>query len=315
MAVVGSDDAKYKCRLSLSLLEKAEIELNEKEKWRDRDIQALRDMVILHKGLRCRTDCAFLLRFLRARKFDYDRAYSLLVNYYTIRAANADILKELTPRALEHVFKTGIVSVLPHRDSQGRQILYFRPGKWNPNDFPIFDILRTNILNLELAVMSEETQISGLVLIGNMTDVGLAQAKNFERSYAKIMTSLIQDAFPLRFKGLHFINEPTIFGAIFTIVKPFLKEKTVKRFTFHGSSLESLHKCFDPNILPEELGGTLPSGDILAQDWRVKALEHQPMFEDAQNKYGIELTRNLSASKADDAVECLVGTYKKLNVD
>ena len=51
MAVVGSDDAKYKCRLSLSLLEKAEIELNEKEKWRDRDIQALRDMVILHKGL------------------------------------------------------------------------------------------------------------------------------------------------------------------------------------------------------------------------------------------------------------------------
>jgi len=47
----------------------------------------------------------------------------------------------------------------------------------------------------------------------------------------------------------------------------------------------------------------------------VKALEHQPMFEDAQNKYGIELTRNLSASKADDAVECLVGTYKKLNVD
>jgi len=40
---------------------------------------------------------------------------------------------------------------------------------------------------------------------------------------------VVQDAFPLRFKGLHFINEPTIFGAIFTIVKPFLKEKTVKR--------------------------------------------------------------------------------------
>jgi len=41
---------KYQCSLSTELLEKAEKELNEKENWRDRDIQALRDMVLLHKG-------------------------------------------------------------------------------------------------------------------------------------------------------------------------------------------------------------------------------------------------------------------------
>jgi len=43
--------AKYQCSLSAELIEKAEKELNEKEKWRDRDIQALRDMVLLHKGI------------------------------------------------------------------------------------------------------------------------------------------------------------------------------------------------------------------------------------------------------------------------
>ena len=36
---------------------------------------------------------------------------------------------------------------------------------------------------------------------------------------------------------------------------------------FHGSSRESLHKHFDVDILPEELGGTLPSGDQLAKVW------------------------------------------------
>jgi len=41
---------KYQCTLTAKLLEKAEKELNEKKKWRDRDIQALRDMVLLHKG-------------------------------------------------------------------------------------------------------------------------------------------------------------------------------------------------------------------------------------------------------------------------
>ena len=44
-------------------------------------------------GLKACTRSDFLLRFLRARKFDYDRAYALLINYYSIRAANVDIFK------------------------------------------------------------------------------------------------------------------------------------------------------------------------------------------------------------------------------
>jgi len=43
---------KYQCTLTAELLEKARNELNEKEKWRDRDIQALRDMVLSHNGRR-----------------------------------------------------------------------------------------------------------------------------------------------------------------------------------------------------------------------------------------------------------------------
>ena len=45
--------AGYSCTLTPELLKQAEEELNEKEKWRDRDIQALRDMVLVHKGSIC----------------------------------------------------------------------------------------------------------------------------------------------------------------------------------------------------------------------------------------------------------------------
>lgn len=47
--------AKYECKLSTDLQEKAKKELNEKPEWRDRDIQALRDMVIAHKGNQMQT--------------------------------------------------------------------------------------------------------------------------------------------------------------------------------------------------------------------------------------------------------------------
>ena len=39
----------------------------------------------------------------------------------------------------------------------------------------------------------------------------------------------LQESFPMRLKAIHFVNEPAVFGAIFSLVKPFLKEKLVKR--------------------------------------------------------------------------------------
>jgi len=75
-----------------------------------------------------RTDDAFLLQFLRARKFDYDRAYNLLLNYYTIRASNADVLGHITPSYVERIYDAGVAIALPHRDREGRRIMYVRVG-------------------------------------------------------------------------------------------------------------------------------------------------------------------------------------------
>ncbi len=80
-------------------------------------------------GLKSRKDDAFLLRFLRAKKFDYDRAYQQLINYYQIRVQNKDILKEITPSAVNpEALDAGVSVILPKKDKLGRKILYFRLG-------------------------------------------------------------------------------------------------------------------------------------------------------------------------------------------
>ncbi len=119
----------YTCTLTPELVAKAREELQEKPEWRLRDVQALRDMILKdHPNLRTRLDDAFLLRFLRARKFDYDRALQLLLNYHASRKAWPEVFQDLKPSTVKHVLDLGFLIVLPRPDPHGRYILCLRPG-------------------------------------------------------------------------------------------------------------------------------------------------------------------------------------------
>lgn len=123
------DPPGYVCSLTEDLVTKAREELQEKPEWRLRDVQALRDMVRKeYPYLSTSLDDAFLLRFLRARKFDYDRALQLLVNYHGCRRSWPEVFSNLRPSALKDVLNSGFLTVLPHTDPRGCHVLCIRPG-------------------------------------------------------------------------------------------------------------------------------------------------------------------------------------------
>ena len=124
-----SAPAGYVCSLTEDLVAKAREELQEKPEWRLRDVQALRDMVRKEcPNLSTSLEDAFLLRFLRARKFDYDRALQLLVNYHSCRRSWPEVFNNLRPSALKEVLASGFLTVLPHTDPRGCHVLCLRPG-------------------------------------------------------------------------------------------------------------------------------------------------------------------------------------------
>lgn len=303
----------YVCTLGPELIKKAEHELNEKPQWRERDIQALRDMVSKHQGLNARTDDEFLLRFLRARKFDYDRAYNLLLNFYKMKAENRELFVHLKPSTVRHVLDADVIAPLENRDREGRRIILIKPGKWHPDKFPIFDNYKTWFVILSKLIEDEETQVNGIIAIIDMKDFGWAQAKAMSPLYAKKLNSLIQECFPLRIKGIHYINEPSMFDFVFSIIRPFLKEKIVKRLYFHGQNVKALHEFISPDYLPQDYFGYLPLSSN--EEWIQRLLKFDAEFEE-ESKYGFQELQ--VASKLlikDEAMECLVGTYRSLDVE
>ncbi|XP_006000548.1 alpha-tocopherol transfer protein-like [Latimeria chalumnae] len=262
----SSEAQSYVCTLTPELITKAREELQEKPEWRLRDVQALRDMVFKeHPNLRTRLDDGFLLRFLRARKFDYDRALQLLVNYHTSQKSWPEVFQNLKPSAIKHVLDIGFLTVLPEPDPNGRYIICIRPGKWKPTEFPITENIRALYLTLEQLIQSEETQVNGIVILADYGGVGLSQASHFGPFIARKVIGILQDGFPIRIKAVNIINEPRIFKGIFAVMKPFLKEKITNRIFLHGSDLSSLHRNIPRNILPEDFDGS--AGMLDTSSW------------------------------------------------
>ncbi|KAB7501350.1 Alpha-tocopherol transfer protein-like, partial [Armadillidium nasatum] len=228
----------------------AELDLHEKREWINRDVEALRDMVVSEQGLNGRTDKPFLLAFLRARKFDYEKALTMIRGYYMSQKQNRDLYTNLLPSSLCHVWPLNMQTVLPKPDKKGRTVLIFFTEAWDPEKVSLDDIFRAQVLILEHIVRLPITQLKGVAAIVDCKGLSFNQVSYFSTAHIKRMVSLIQEIFPLRFKALHFVNEPSVFDWVFSLVKPFLSETIKGRvsanlyFLIHHMFIDSLEFVF-----------------------------------------------------------------------
>ncbi|CAH1774071.1 unnamed protein product [Owenia fusiformis] len=307
---------QYVNNLSPELREKAANELKEKPEWVSRDIEALREMVKAHPGLNSCVSDAFLLRFLRSRKFDYDRALNQLLRYYKVRKEDVTMFNDFKPSKIKHVLDDGVIGVLENRDLSGRKVIIFRPGKWCPSKYPTTDCMRAMVMTLELLTMDEATQINGVIVLADLQDTTLSHVTHIGPSMAKRMSRIIEEAFPARVKAIHYVNAPYIFSVIFAVLRGFLKEKLASRLHVH-TDFNSLYESegISVEVLPVDFGGCL--SQYSNSVWAEQLLNSEQYFEKL-SEYSLEgdtstLTglESVDLDTTDPIDACIPGVYRK----
>uniref|UniRef100_A0A3Q3XGM7 Clavesin-1 n=1 Tax=Mola mola TaxID=94237 RepID=A0A3Q3XGM7_MOLML len=251
--------------LSSETTEKARLELNENPDTLHQDIQQVRDMIVTRPDIGfLRTDDDFILRFLRARKFNQVETFRLLAQYFQFRQQNLDMFQsfKVDDPGIKRALMDGFPGVLETPDQHGRKILILFASNWDQSRNSFTDILRAILLSLEVLIENPELQINGFILIIDWSNFSFKQASKLTPNILKLAIEGLQDSFPARFGGIHFVNQPWYIHAMYTIIKPFLKDKTRKRIFLHGNNLNSLHQLLQPECLPSEFGGTLPPYDM-----------------------------------------------------
>ena len=211
-------------------LDEARRELNEQIDTRSLDVEALRQRIKLRPDiLFTRDDDEFLIRFLRARKYDKDKAFQLLVNYNQFRRKHLSFFKSLKASCLRPVFEDGLPLVSPLRDHLGRSLIFLFAGNWNNTIYTFEDILRALLLTVEYLIESERTQLFGVVLVIDFTGWKIGDVQRLNKQHLIDAVKVFQDCFPARFKGIHFVNQPWYVRVMMTLIKPMLKQKALNR--------------------------------------------------------------------------------------
>ncbi|XP_072143961.1 alpha-tocopherol transfer protein-like isoform X2 [Dermacentor andersoni] len=245
-----------------SLDDVARRELGETPAVKRTALEELRQLISGAPSLNCPTDDDFLVKFLRARKYDTQSAFENIKKYFKVRRDRPELFEELTPSSIPFDVvcrKHQLLTVSRRTDPLGRMVLLMKIGSWNTEMCTLNDFFR----------------------------VGIALAECF------LLRQDFQNCLPLRLQKVYIINNPPIFDYLFAIAKTFLKAKLVKRIRLLGYNLTELHQLVPDDVISKEHEGTNESFDYDQLERELKTAEN---FFQALSSYGYRET--LSTKRA-----------------
>lgn len=117
--------------------------------------------------------------------------------------------------------------VLPMTTKEGYKIILSRLIDYEPTHFVYTDIMKHHCMVVDMLLYREGTA-KGHIIIVDMDGVTFAHAGRLNPIAIKNFLYYLQEAVPLRLKGLHFINTNAVMDIILAMMKPFMKKELME---------------------------------------------------------------------------------------
>ncbi|XP_065082762.1 clavesin-2-like [Ochlerotatus camptorhynchus] len=296
-------------------------ELRESDEIRDQALRQIRGWIAKNPTIqRCRTDGPFLLRFLRARKFNHVAACENLERYLALRQTVASWFQKLDTNEawVEEIVDDWPILPLGY-DDRGRLVILIKMGNFNVERFGNVDQIRLMMMILESYYDEEKIQIAGCVFVFEDTGLTMSHVAQWSLTDIKRFIDCVNHTIPLRIKEVHVVNLPRYAVAVGEMCLGFASTKLKERIHCHRS-MDSLTKVVAQSLLPKEYDGEVPINEFKKQLRERLKLQRDRIL--ALDQMVVDQSRFASLWKDSHAVGDgqddsfgVVGSFRKLNVD
>ncbi|KDR16730.1 Alpha-tocopherol transfer protein-like, partial [Zootermopsis nevadensis] len=262
-------------------------------------------------------DSQWLITFLRGCKFSLERTKSKIEMFYTLRTALPEFYANRDPMLpeIQYILKLGTMLPLPLPDDAGRRIILMRTGITDPDKVKIADVFKAQMMVADI-LLEEDDRISicGTMNVMDHSKATLTHMAQFSPSLTKKASTLFQDGYPIRPKGMNHINMNPAIITVFNMFKSFMNEKMKSRLFVH-SDMDSLYKNVPQRLLPQEYGGEAGSLAAITEEWKKKVEARRGWLMEGEMYRSDEKKRVGGRPKTQEDLFGLDGSFRQLNVD
>ncbi|XP_072143962.1 alpha-tocopherol transfer protein-like isoform X3 [Dermacentor andersoni] len=178
-----------------SLDDVARRELGETPAVKRTALEELRQLISGAPSLNCPTDDDFLVKFLRARKYDTQSAFENIKKYFKVRRDRPELFEELTPSSIPFDVvcrKHQLLTVSRRTDPLGRMVLLMKIGSWNTEMCTLNDFFRVGIALAECFLLRQDFQVRGIVVVIDLKGLSVYHLPYYTPSVIRTLVSLVQ---------------------------------------------------------------------------------------------------------------------------
>lgn len=296
----------------------ARKELRETPSMKEQTLSIMREWIQQNKDIEnVRQDEAFLLRFLRHKKYSIPMAQQTLLKYLSLRKYYPSIFKNLDCEdpILEEIIDNGYIAVSPVRDNKGCRVIVYNMSKFAATKFTCWDMCRAHMVVYESCMDDPIDQICGFTHVGDGSGVTGAHITAWAPADFARIIKWGEQSLPMRHKEFQLVNIPSAIKYIIDFAISKVTTKMAGRLHIY-SNLKQLHKNAKVECLPTIYGGKLQMQDLISntknllREHRKKVLALDEM--EILSTRGIISSRNNNNNSESISVE---GSFRKLQID
>lgn len=215
---------------------------------------------------------------------------------------------------LEVLLNSGYLLVMPTRSVGGERIVLLRPQMFDTDKYTAGQSFRLHLLTLSSVLEEEETQISGVKYIMDLTNMPLNFLGLFTITDFRNLADLIHNSLPVRQKSIYFVNLPGFANTILQFVVSLLNEKMRKRVTFF-KDMEELKSSLDSRLMPKEYGGEIPISKIVKNMKEIFLAHRENILRTADFEIKVKYVPKWAQTSCGEIDAGAIGSFRKLEID